>query len=331
MYTKRLSLFEVLLFVFFALILFSSRTLAGETEPLESKAAVVNGTIITQAEVDSQMNMVIDRLHDSGRFPSVAELSQIRNQVLENLIARELLYQESQKKGIKADQEAVSTQFATLKAQFPNEAEFKNALGRMHLTEAELKFKIERDFAIRQLVDDQIAQKVTVSDTEMREYYDSHPERFQKPEQVRASHILIKVDPKADQLQKAEAREKITQIQKKLQKGEDFGSLAKEYSEGPSAAEGGDLGYFTRGQMVKPFEDAAFAMKRGDVSDMVETRFGYHLIKVTDKAPETTISYEDVKDRLGQFLKQRKIQQEIEPYVKTLEVKAKIERSMQED
>ena len=92
---------------------------------------------------------------------------------------------------------------------------------------------------------------------------------------------------------------------------------------------GGDLGYFTRGQMVKPFEDAAFAMKPGEVSAVVETKFGYHLIKVTDKKPETTMSYDDVKERLEEFLKQRKMQEEINVYVKRLEETAKIERFVQ--
>ena len=118
-------------------------------------------------------------------------------------------------------------------------------------------------------------------------------------------------------------------LQGKLQKGEDFGALAKEYSEGPSGPKGGELGYFTRGQMAKPFEDAAFAMKPGEVSGKVETRFGYHLIKVTDKTPETTMSYDDVKDRLGEFLKQKKMQEEINVYVKSLEEQAKIERFVQ--
>jgi len=331
MLTERRSIFRFLPVFLFAIAVFSSLALAGEKESSATNAAVVNGSVITQAELDSQINMIIDRLHNSGRFPNVSELSQIKMQVLENLIARELLYQESQKKGFKADQEAVNAQLGTLKAQFPNEAEFQNALSRMDLTESSLRLKIKRDLAIRKLVDDEIAGKVTVSDKEIKDYYDSNPETFQTPERVRASHILIKVDPNSDESQKTEARDKISQIQKKLQKGQDFSALATEYSEGPSGPKGGDLGYFTRGQMVKPFEDAAFTMKPGEVSGMVETRFGYHLIKVTDKTPESKLSYDDVKEKLGEFLKQRKVQEEIQPYVKNLEQEAKIERLVEEN
>jgi peptidyl-prolyl cis-trans isomerase C len=123
---------------------------------------------------------------------------------------------------------------------------------------------------------------------------------------VRASHILIKADPQADESQKAAARKKIKEIQNKLSKGEDFTALAREYSEGPSGTKGGDLGYFSRGQMVKPFEDAAFTSAPGQVSDIVETRLGYHLIKVTEKKPETIVAYADIKDQLQEYLKQKK-------------------------
>ena len=325
MHTKRVSSFVFLLF-FMAL---TTLVLAAETPPPTDKAAVVNGTIITQAELDSQMKIVMDRLRASGRLPEPSQVDQIRSQVLENLIARELLYQESQKRGIKISEEEVNQQLIKLKAQFPNEAEFNNALNRMNLTEASIREKLERDLALRKLIDDEITPKVTVSDSEIRAFYDNNPATFTQPERVKASHILIKVDPQANAAQKAEAQKKIDLVQAKLQKGEDFGALAKEYSEGPSGPKGGDLGYFTRGQMVKAFEEAAFAMKPGEVSGVVETRFGYHLIKVTDKTPEGTLPYNDVKEKLGEFLKQKKIQDEINVYVKKLEEKAKIERFVQ--
>jgi peptidyl-prolyl cis-trans isomerase C len=325
MLTKRVSSFVFLLF-FMTLTTFA---LAEETQPPTDKAAVVNGTVITQAELDSQMKIVIDRLRASGRLPDVSQLDQIRSQVLENLVARELLYQESQKKGIKISEEEVNKQLINVKAQFPNEAEFNNALIRMNLTEASIKEKLQRDLALKKLIEDEVAPKVTVSDSDIRAFYENNPETFKQPERVKASHILIKVDPKADASQKAEAQKKIDSVQAKLQKGEDFGALAKEYSEGPTGPKGGDLGYFTRGQMVKPFEEAAFAMKPGEVSGMVETRFGYHLIKVTDKTPEGTMPYDDVKERLAEFLKQQKIQEEINVYVKRLEEKSKIERFVQ--
>ena len=329
MHTERVIPFWRLLIVL-TLITLASPAYVGESQSAEQKVAVVNGTVINQPEFDNEMNRVLERLQRTGRFPNDLERSQIKKQVLENLIARELLYQESQTKGIKVDQKEIEAQVTALKGRFPSEVEFKNALSTMNQTEADLRFQFERDLAIRKLLDDQIGDKVAVSEKESKAYYDNNLESFKKPEQVRASHILIKVDPGAEEAKKAEARTKIESVQAKLKKGEDFGALAKEYSEGPSGPKGGDLGFFGRGQMVKPFEEAAFSMKPGQVSGMVETRFGYHLIMVAERTPESTLSYEEVKDRLEQYLKQQKVQEAIAAYVETLQGKAKIERFVKE-
>ena len=329
MHTERGIPFWGLLIVL-TLITLALPAYAGESQSAEQKVAVVNGTVINQAEFDNEMNRFLERLQRTGRFPNDLKRSQMKKQVLENLIARELLYQESQKKGIKVDQKEIEAQLTALKGRFPSEVEFKKALSTMNLTEAELRFQFERDLAIRKLLDDQIGGKSVVSEKESRAYYDSNLESFKKSEQVRASHILIKVDPGADEAKKAEARTKIESLQAKLKNGEDFGALAKEYSEGPSGPKGGDLGFFGRGQMVKPFEETAFTMKPGQVSGMVETRFGYHLIMVIERTPESTLSYEEVKDRLEQYLKQQKAQETIAAYVETLKGKAKIERFVKE-
>ncbi|MEE9532157.1 MAG: peptidylprolyl isomerase [Syntrophobacteria bacterium] len=329
MHTERVIPFWVLLAVL-ALITLALPAYAGESQSAEQKLAVVNGTVINQAELDSEMNRFLARLQSQDRVPTDLERSQIKKQVLENLIVGELLYQESQKEGVKVDQKEIEAQLAPIKGRYPSEAEFKKALSTMNLTEADLRFRFERDLAIRKLLADQIGGKIAVSEKESRAYYDSNPEFFKKPEQVRASHILIKVDPGADEAKKAEARTKIESLQAKLKSGEDFGALAKEYSEGPSGPKGGDLGFFGRGQMVKSFEETAFTMKPGQVSGIVETRFGYHLIMVTERTPESTLSYEEVKDRLEQYLKQQKEREALAAYVETLKGKAKIERFMKE-
>jgi len=121
--------------------------------------------------------------------------------------------------------------------------------------------------------------------------------------------------------------EKIKKIQKELKGGQDFAVLAKKYSEDKgSSANGGDLGYFSRGQMVKPFEDAAFGLKPNEVSDIVETRFGYHLIKVYDKKPGKIMAYDEIKNLLTERLQQEKTQQEAVKYIADLKKTAKIKK-----
>jgi len=180
--------------------------------------------------------------------------------------------------------------------------------------------------SIQQLIDQQFIQKTKVPEKDIKNFYDSHPESFKEPEQIRARHILINVDSNADESTKTEARKKIKEVQKRLKKGEEFAALAKEFSEGPSGKNGGDLGFFKRSQMVKPFEDVAFALAPGKVSDLVETGFGYHLIKVVDKKPTSTVDYAKVRDRLQQYLQQQKVREKVDTHIKELKVKAKVER-----
>ena len=230
------------------------------------------------------------------------------------------------KQGIEVKPETVAEQLAAVKQRFPSEAEFNKALEENNLTESKIKADIKRDMAIQQLLDKEVDQKVKISDDESKTFYDTNPQLFQQPERVEASHILIKVAEDAPDEQKAEARKKINEIQQKVKKGEDFAELAKTYSEGPSAPRGGELGFFGRGQMVKPFEDAAFELKPNEPSDVVETRFGYHLIKVSDKQPAKKVAYADVKDRINKHLKDQKLRTERQLFFEKLKKDAKIEK-----
>ena len=292
----------------------------------EQKAAEINGVVITREQFDKEMNIHMDRVLKQGRQISEIQKAELKKEILEGLIERELLYQESQKAGIKVDDKMVEDQLAAIKKRFPSEAEFKIALGKMGLTEHEVKAQIERGLAIRQLIEQQISSKIVITDVETKAYYDGNPQMFKQPEQVKASHILIKVDPGATEAQKTEARKKIEAVQQKIKNGGDFAELAKEYSEGPSNTRGGDLGFFRRGQMVKPFDDAVFKMKTNEVSGIVETRFGYHIIKVYDKKPEETLAYADVKDKLNQRMKQEKVEKDAGLYINQLKKDANIEK-----
>jgi len=319
------ALLVVLVFLSISLL-----ALALENQPSKGKIAVVNGSVITQEDFDREMSRVQRQFLNMGKHLNDSQMPKIKKEVLENLIGFELLYQESQKKAIKIDEATINEQVMTLKKRFPSEAEFKSALTKVNLSEVAIKNQIARGLAIEQLIGTYVTKKDTVSDQEIKAFYESHPGLFKQPEQVRASHILIKVDPQANEVKRAEAQKKIKEIQQKLQKGEDFATLAKALSEGPSKAEGGDLGYFSRGRMVKSFEEAAFALRPNEVSDIVETKFGYHLIKVIEKRPETTTAFEDAKDKLGQYLKQQKAEKEVSIYVHELKEKAKVERFLTE-
>ncbi len=290
------------------------------------KAAVVNGTVISLSELDNEVNQAKRRMAQQGQMVKEADTAKLKSQILDRLIEQKLLYAQSKKEGIKISDKTIDDHLAKLQARFPSKAEFDKALKQMNLTEASLREKTREGMAIQELITKDVADKITITDDEVKKFYKSHPEFFKQPEQVKASHILIKSDAKDDQAKKDAAKKKIEDIQKKVKNGGDFAELAKKYSEGPSSKQGGDLGYFGRGQMVKPFEDAAFALKPGQVSDIVQTRFGYHLIKVTDKKAAGTVPFKDVKEKIRGYLKQQKINTALETYIKKLKEGAKIEK-----
>jgi peptidyl-prolyl cis-trans isomerase C len=290
------------------------------------KVAIVNGTAIFQSDLDRGMEGVIQRRAQSGAPMDEAQMKTIKMDVLNNLVNRELLNQESKKEKITVTDEQVNDKLSKIKQRFKGDAEFKEMLTKMKITEPQIKVQLKEDLAIQALIDKQVVEKITVTEQDAKAYYDTHPEAFKQPEQIRASHILVTVDPKADPAKKEEAHKKIVSVQEKLKAGGDFATLAKEDSDCPSKEKGGDLGYFSKGQMVKPFEDAALALKPGETSGIVETQFGYHIIKLSDIKPEGVMSYAEVKDQLTQYLKQEKVKTALDSYLAGLEKTAKIEK-----
>ena len=171
-----------------------------------------------------------------------------------------------------------------------------------------------------------MGQSVDVTDKDIKQYYEANKQEFKSPERVEARHILFKVAKDATEKQKKEVRKKAELVLKKIRNGADFAKLAEEYSDDPgSKSRGGLLGYFARGRMVKPFEKVAFSLKPGEVSDIVETRFGYHIIKVEKRQPAGILPLDQVKDRIKRKLfdefKRAKISEYVEKAMKKADVK----------
>jgi peptidyl-prolyl cis-trans isomerase C len=287
------------------------------------KAASVNGTVITQAELEREILNLSHRYSIQMQDSSIPD--DIESKALDNLITRQLLYETSQEAQIEVEDSEVDANLQQAISRFPNKEAFESVLKRENVTEDELKTEIRYGLAIQKYVEDVYISKITVSDEELKAYYDSNPSLFKHPEMLEASHILIRVDSEADEAQKLEAKKKIDGIAKKLAAGEDFAELAKTYSECPSSSNGGDLGSFGRGQMVQAFEDAAFALNPGEISPIVETHFGYHIIKVSEKQPEGSFPLDQVKPQIQQILMREKVQILLEKDIENLKAKANIE------
>ena len=193
------------------------------------------------------------------------------------------------------------------------------------MDEKDLREYTRRDLLISRFVDTEFVSKVVVPEAEVRAFYDQNPDKFKREETVKASHILIGTDSKTSVDDKKKAREKAEKLRKELAGGADFATLAKGNSTCPSSQQGGDLGFFGKGQMVPAFENAAFALKPGEISDVVETQFGYHIIKVTEKKAAATTDFKDVKAKIEEFLKGQKVNDAIQKYLAEARKTAKIE------
>ena len=171
----------------------------------------------------------------------------------------------------------------------------------------------KKKIVVAALLDQEVSRKIkNISDAELKAYYDKHKKEFQQPKQIKARHILLK-----DQKQAEEVRQK-------LLKGADFATLAKKYSIGPSKTRGGDLGFFSRDRMVKAFSDVAFSLKPKEISPVVKTKFGYHIIRVDEIKEGRQQTFDEVKAKLRQKLQTERKNQYFKEYVDGLKKQVKV-------
>ena len=297
--------------------------------------ATVNGTNIMESQIQSRIDGEYKPMlaKDAAQSPELAAQKEkmLRQALTNSLIVECLLNEEARKAKIEVtDADLTAEMTKRLAAMSPPltleqyqqivEAQGGNfdATKRGHL----------RELKYNRLFEAKFGGTITVTEADAKKYYDENIKEFQVPEQVRASHILISTrptDPNADPNQfKVRAKVKAEEVLKKVKDGGDFAALAKENSDCPSKAQGGDLGSFPRGQMVKPFEDAAFALKVGQISDLVETQFGYHIIKVTEHQDPNQTPFEKAKAQIAEELTQQKKTEAARKYVDSLRQNAKI-------
>lgn len=285
-------------------------------------AAVVNGVKITDQKVTSEFDKTVTQYEAQGMPLQPEQKDQVRNSIIDNLIIREVLIQSSSTYEI--TDEEIDTQIASYKNQFNSDEEFENALTSQGFEVDSFRDVVAQDMKIQKYIDDNVKKETDATEKEILAFYNDNPSYFTEPERIHASHILVKkVETDSDE-NKAKALEKIERIRQELKDGADFAEEAKKESEDPSGPNGGDLGEITRGQMVGDFESVAFALPEGEVSGIVETQFGYHIIKVHERFPETNIPLNDVKESIRSYLIEDKNKKVLNSFLDDLKAKADI-------
>jgi peptidyl-prolyl cis-trans isomerase C len=308
-----------------AVLLFAPATILAADAPV-GQIARVNDTVLLREDLDREMKLVSLKLARQGRPVDNEQLKRYEGEIRDTLINRTLLLQQAQSAGIDAKDTAVAKALDEFKAAFKDQTAYQNALTEMGFSEEMLKRQINQGLTIKTLIDKEVLQKISVSDKQIRAFYDDNPNLFRKPEQVKASHILVQVPEGAAEVKQAEALTAIQALKLRIDNGENFAALAQENSDCPSKTKGGDLGFFSREQMVPPFSEAAFALQPGQTSDVVQTRFGYHLIRVTERQAEQTMAFNEVKEAISTRLRQEQEGKKIDAYLEKVKEHAEIKR-----
>lgn len=299
---------------------------AGDTQATADNVLVsVNGATLTQAEVDAQIRQQLARF--GGQLPDeqmAAVQNQLTEQIVNNFIVQTLLEQKAAERDVVVTDDDVQQMLDQISQQIPQGMTIEDALAAQGMTLDELKGRIRADQKIQKLLEQELPGAHEVSEAEVENFYNQNMEHMQQPETVRASHILVAVDQDASDEVKAEKRKAAEAIREELEAGADFAEMAQQKSECPSAQRGGDLDEFPRGQMVPEFDQAAFTQDVGTIGPVVETQFGFHIIKVLAHNEAKTLSLQETNQDIKAHLEQQKRQSALHEYIETLRDEAEI-------
>jgi peptidyl-prolyl cis-trans isomerase SurA len=261
--------------------------LAPAQQILDRIVAVVGDEIISESELEMQLTLYVNQM--GIEVTSAAQKNQLKAEMLEQMVNDRVLLLAAQKDttiqvSSKEVDDAVKEQLDRVRSEFTEE-EFKAQLKAEGLTESELRKRYREQTREKMMTDRLIGSKlskVSVSAREVKDFYETYKDSIpDQPEAVKLSHILLEIGPSSETLDSL--RSKAERIRDLARAGEDFARLASAYSDDPSRERGGDLGFFKKGDMIPDFEEAAFALNPGEISDVVKTQFGYHIIKVEER------------------------------------------------
>lgn len=294
---------------------------------LKDPIAVVNGESISAADLRKAVGEILSRRGmDESALPK-EEALEAYNAILDQLILEKIISAKSA--DVEVTDKDVDEQLTLIKSQMGSEEAFAEQIKAAGETMDSVKIDIKKGMRQQRWIEKQLASAKAPSAEEVKAFYDANPDKFDAPDRVRASHILLLIPAEADETAIAATTKKMGDIKARVDKGEDFAALAKEFSEDPGSKEkGGDLDFFTKDRMVPEFADTAFKLEVGKVSDPVKTQFGLHLIKVTDKEAAHKVSLEESQPQIQGYLGEQKRRAVLMELFKTLRAGAKVKSEL---
>ncbi len=263
----------------------------------------VNGQPVQSWEMRLIMPQIQAEMARQGQTPTQESVAQA---ALQQIVQVRLIAQEARRQEVVVDQQLVDQTMDQIVQQAGGAENLEGILSQFGVGLDDLKANVAESVLVQHYMESRIESKINVTAEEVEAFYNENPTMFAQPEQVHARHILMTAAADAPSEDRVKASAAAAVARDRALAGEDFAELAKELSQGPSAPNGGDLGFFARDRMVKPFADAAFALDVGQVSEVVQTQFGYHVIKVEEKRAATTMSLEESREPIEQMIRENR-------------------------
>ena len=291
---------------------------------LPKPVAKVNDTVLTEADIEEALNEIMPTGVFHGGFSSKKRAT-YRPQAFEKIIAKELYYQEAVKIGLKVDEEVIKTERDRTIKRFGNEKKFKAALKKAGITDEQYRERLKKKHLVKRFITVEVKEKARPTDEEVKAYYEANKKKFMRPEARKLTHILISVKPEATpeerRLKKARAQEVID----KIKAGQDMSVVAWDYSDGPYRVKSGDLGLVHKGRLYPTLEKEVFQLEPGRLSEIIETIYGYHVVRVEEVKPQEQMRLEDVYKSVQKELTEKREKQLQEALTARLRANAQIE------
>lgn len=290
---------------------------------IERVVAVVNDEVITLTELQEEGLPLIRRFV----WQEMEEGPSFERRFLEELISRRLQLQEAQKQGITVTPSEVTTALEEIKKRnrVSSDEALKEALARENLTLESFRKSLEKQLILDRLVTKEVRSKVVVTEKEVEAYYKAHEGQYMLPSEVKVRHILIKIPPKASEEEIERAKVTAEEVLSQLRAGLDFSEVARRYSQGPMADEGGELGYLKMGEMAPELEKEAFTMEEGTISRIIRTSFGFNILRIDDRRVGLKRPLEEVREAIREELFKEKAEARFKEWIKGLQERAYIE------
>ena len=311
---RRLSL------VLAAILVVSPAILQGAV--IDKIVVVVNNEVITQGEIDRVLTPIYYKLKAAYQGEDlIRKLDEVRQAILGQLIDEKLLLGEAKKRNIEIDEKEISAKMSDTQKRFGSREMFERALAEQRMTPKDLKAKYKEQMMTKRLVDEKVGSRVIITPVDVSEYYRQHADEFVQPEEVKVRNILIR--PKED-LSPEKALELAEDIARKLKELADFAELARTYSDGPGALDGGLMGYKRRGEFLPEIESAVFNLKEGETSEMLKTELGYFFFKVEEKRSGRKLSLSEARRQIEDVLYGEKAREKMKGWMENLKKHAYI-------